>query len=148
MTIQEVVRGLPQLDVSCEAKVDEQARAVLRYVLELDYPTTKAVHPDPTTCPNCDRPATSTRTPYCSDRCKEMSAFIRQFRGSMASGVISDPERQVAMGQKLWHLAGGGYPLRLTLAPASALRQVDRRTEGKCEICGNPAATYDHLGSG
>lgn len=124
------------------------ARLMLRYVLDRDAPALGLFPVNATRCPNCDQPCGNSRSPYCSDTCKETAAFVRQFRSALSDGMISDPERQLALGQKLWHLAGGGYPYRLTLAPPNALKQVDKRTGGSCELCGNPAATYDHLGSG
>ncbi len=126
-----------------------QARAVLGYVLESVEVTSKRPQSVvPSTCPNCNSPTLNPRSPYCSEYCKDMAAFVRQFRSAVADGMIFDPERQLALGQKLWRIAGGGYPFRLTLALPSALKQVNKRTGGLCEICGNPAATYDHLGSG
>lgn len=124
-----------------------QARRVLLFVLGA-VPVGTAVITDPLACPNCGEAFLGTRTPYCSEACKEMSAFVRQTRNALTTGMVHDPERQVALGQKLWHLLGGGYPLRLTIMPPSAARQVAKRTGGKCELCGNPASTYDHLGSG
>jgi hypothetical protein len=66
----------------------------------------------------------------------------------LATGALSDLDRQVAMGQKLWHLLGGGYPLRVSLVGQKDLDKFLLKSGGLCAECGNPATTYDHLGSG
>ncbi|MDQ2987293.1 MAG: hypothetical protein M3R13_11365 [Armatimonadota bacterium] len=50
-------------------------------------------------------------------------------------------------GQTFWFLIGGGRPLRVSIAPPSAMKQVFKRTDGKCEACGAPATTIDNVGS-
>lgn len=102
----------------------------------------------PNGCPNCLGDFQSPRTPYCSPLCKEESAFVRQFRSGLATGAAEDPDRQVAYGQKFWHLLGAGYPLRVSLITEKSLAKILTRNEGKCEMCGNPAVTVDHAGSG
>ncbi|MCO5297517.1 MAG: hypothetical protein M9921_11730 [Fimbriimonadaceae bacterium] len=99
-------------------------------------------------CPNCGSRCSSTRSPYCSAHCRAEAAFVRQFRAARDQGTLADPERQAHLGQALWHLLGGGYPHRVTLIPPSAQRQVLKREEGKCQECGAPATTFDHVGSG
>lgn len=71
---------------------------------------------------------------------------MRQLRNALAQGA--DPERQAHLGQALWHVLGGGYPHRVTLIPERARRQVLQREEGRCQSCGAPATTFDHVGSG
>jgi hypothetical protein len=51
-------------------------------------------------------------------------------------------------GQTFWFLVGGGRPLRVSIAPASAIKQVFKRSENKCETCGAAATTIDNVGSG
>lgn len=155
---QELIEALATLEAclpalpTCDGgeTVENQARGTLRFIIEpaLKSEQRPAIAVDPRLCPNCDHPSSASRTPYCCDHCKESAAFVRQFRSALSDGMALDPDRQLALGQKFWHLAGGGYPFRLTLAPPSALKQVQKRTSGLCEICGNPASTYDHLGSG
>ncbi len=103
---------------------------------------------DPTTCPNCGVAMGLERSPYCSDKCREEAAFVRQLRGSLQSGVAFEEERQVALGQKLWRILGGGLPLRQALVPEKTRLQVIKRYEGRCDVCGAPAVTIDHTGSG
>lgn len=119
-------------------------RSVL--LLVLTQPTTNLtpIEPNPLLCPNCDKPTTSTRTPYCSEHCKEVSAFIRQFRNGLKTGQTLDPERQVGMGQALWRILGGGYPERIKLIPESAIKKVIQRDGRKCQVCGRGASTVDH----
>jgi hypothetical protein len=127
---------------------EHRARRVLLLLLEVEPVACSPVPVRPELCPNCSAPCDSRTSPYCGDRCREESAFVRQMRRSLADGALADGERQLAMGQKLWHLLGGGYPHRQTLAPPSALKQLTKRTGGLCEACSNPASTFDHLGSG
>jgi hypothetical protein len=77
-----------------------------------------------------------------------MAAFVRQFRASLADGSLLDPQRQVGMGQALWHLQGGGFPLRQRLVPPKVLAKVIERHGGLCAVCGAPAIEIDHTGSG
>ena len=129
-----------------------QARAVLSLVLEriarADASSFTAVPEDPSTCPNCGVPTPLERSPYCSTNCREESGFVRQMRSAFADGSIVNPERQVGRGQALWHLLGGGYPLRQSLVFGKPLARVLARNEGRCEICGAPSTTIDHTGSG
>jgi hypothetical protein len=175
---------------------DEQARAALSFLVERvlrDEFTNSPPSPcDPSTCPNCGTPVTSTRSPYCGDACREMSAFIRQFRSYVVVAQNSPPlaecscreeegsgtpmeaessspppnsklqipnsklpegplfirERQIAMGETLWHVLGGGRPRRQSLALPRTRATVMKREEGKCQVCGAPATTFDHIGSG
>jgi len=103
---------------------------------------------NPRTCPNCGAPASSERTPYCTPKCKETAAFVRQFRSALADGSIFDPERLANFGEKWWSLQGGGFPRRQLMVPAKTIAKVIERAGGKCEICGAPATEIDHTGSG
>lgn len=129
--------------------LDEQARAVLRLVFER-APGRCPPQPSssPEACPNCDAPAPSLRTPYCGEACRDIAAFVRQVRTSLADESILDPGKQVAFGQTLWRLAGGGRPYRQALVLDRARDRVLRRFEGRCALCGEPAVTLDHVGSG
>ena len=128
--------------------MDDWARLVLRVLVDnaanLDLPL---IEVDASICPNCGAPNMSTRTPYCSDRCKALAAFVRQLRTALDHDGPSD-DRMMMFGQTLWFLMGGGRPLRVSIAPASAIKQVFKRTDGKCETCGAPATTIDNVGSG
>lgn len=99
-------------------------------------------------CPNCGGEAFSTRTPYCGGPCRQEAAFVRQFRTALVEDTLHDTDRQTRLGQALWHLLGGGYPHRLPLILPSTAKQALKRTDGRCEGCGQPASTFDHLGSG
>lgn len=103
---------------------------------------------NPYECPNCGSEVTSQRTPYCSDHCRETSAFVRQFRNAVETDVILNPDRQEALGQKLWYVLGGGYPRREALVPAKVILKVLEREGNRCEQCGAKATTIDHSGSG
>jgi len=133
---------LPDPDGSDE----ERCRAVLRLILAGASGT--RVEPDATTCPNCGVLVGSTKSPYCGERCREVSSFVRQFRAGLAKGVLRDPEKQLAMGQVLWHLIGGGRPLRLTLVPEKAVLRVLERERHVCQVCGGAATTVDHIATG
>ena len=63
-------------------------------------------------------------------------------------GTIVDEDRQIALGEKLWHVLGGGYPRRQSLILPKSLEKVIRRAQGHCESCGAVATTVDHIGSG
>ena len=127
-------------------EIEVQARRVLRYVL--DESTGVIVVGDLSGCPNCGANCGSSRTPYCSERCREVAGFVRQFRSGLIEGWIFDPEKQVALGQVLWHVLGGGRPLRREIAPAKARERALKREDGRCQVCDLPATTVDHVGSG
>lgn len=141
MTIENLRSELAQTEGQDQ---DTLARKVLRLVLEAGSGEETQTF-SANSCPNCGRAATSARSPYCSDFCREESAFVRQFRSALASDAIADPERQAALGQKLWHLVGGGYPRRIALITPKAMAKVLQRG---CELCGAPAVTVDNIGSG
>jgi hypothetical protein len=128
------------------ADIEEQARAILALVLQTGESLSGegTIAPDPRTCPNCSCVVESVKSPYCSDACRELSSFVRQFRSNLASGMLLDHEKQVALGQTLWHLLGGGRPLRQSLVPPKALETVLKREGGLCQGCGRPATTIDH----
>lgn len=131
--------------------IESQARSALFLLVERIDAVGHSAQPvidDPLACPNCGERVSSLRTPYCSDGCRAVAAFVRQFRTALAEGTALDPERQVSFGQALWFVLGGGRPLRQHIAPSSALKQVFKRENGLCEACGSPATTIDHTGSG
>lgn len=74
-----------------------------------------------------------------------MASFIRQARSAIQTNVIEDPERQLGLGQTLWHLLQGGYPHRLTLIPESARKRVIAQRNALCETCGGDGTTFDHI---
>lgn len=145
--LETLARELPTL--SSSASIDDQARGVLKILVERALPkreeTPTLVAPDPKTCPNCGVSNGSPRSPYCGEKCREESAFVRQLRASLVNGAVTDPEKQASIGQNLWHLLGGGFPRRLTLIPKSVFAKVLARG---CEMCGEPAIAIDHTGSG
>jgi hypothetical protein len=77
-----------------------------------------------------------------------MAGFVRQFRSGLAEGWIFNLEKQVALGQVLWHFLGGGRPLRREIAPAKARERAIAREDARRQVCGAPATTVDHRGSG
>lgn len=102
----------------------------------------------PNTCPNCGAEVQNKRSPYCSEHCKETAAFVRQFRAAVNDGSILEPEKQAVMGQRLWAVTVGGYPLRQALVPPKVVAKVIEREGGRCQVCGAPATEIDHAGSG
>ena len=126
-----------------------QTRAVLRLLVENLAPSNKESVPEnPSTCPNCGASSGSLRSPYCSSFCREQAAFIRQFRNALAEETAISPEKQASLGQAFWHLLGGGYPGRQALVSEKARDRLLRTKGGLCELCGAPAETFDHTGSG
>ena len=132
--------------------MEQQARSVLRHVLRpittgaedaLDLPAA-----DAKTCPNCGVRTGSTRTPYCSAECREIAGFVRQIRAGLADGSILDPDKQIAFGQVLWTILGGGRPLRRHLIPEKVQFQILQKAGGKCALCGAPAVVVDHIRTG
>ncbi|QYK53081.1 MAG: hypothetical protein KF824_12590 [Fimbriimonadaceae bacterium] len=148
VTITELKVALPPF-VNEEASLEEQVRSVLQLLMPYASDgSAPAEHGDPNQCPNCDAPAESLSSPYCSETCRNQAAFIRQFRSALASGVILNPEKQVAFGERLWWLLGGGLPMRESRIPESAKRQVIKRCSGLCEFCAAPMAAIENFGSG
>ncbi len=143
--------SLPNLSVLDLGKdIDEQTRAVLNLLFsEFKLRVSDTTIPvDPAKCPNCDRLVNEAKSPYCSGECREISAFVRQFRHAIVTNVILDPEKQAALGQKLWYVLGGGYPCRDALVPERVRLKVIEREGRKCQQCGAKATTIDHSGSG
>jgi hypothetical protein len=144
--------ALPPLSVlDEEGEMDVQTRAVLGLMLErasCGFVEVVPVEEDPATCPNCGVLVVSTRSPYCGDWCREISAFIRQFRHGIEAGTLGDPERQAALGQKLWRMLGGGLPRRLAIIPKRAWERELEKRGRVCEECGAPAVTLDNMGGG
>lgn len=133
-----------ELPMTGASSLEDEARSVLRYLLESKPPKETRTTVLGLACPNCGSALPTPRSPYCSDACREAAAFVRQFRASCENGSIFEPERQVALGQKLWYLAGGGRPWRFSLIPPRAIAQVIARQEGRCQGCGAPATKVDH----
>ena len=127
---------------------EAQTRAVLGLLVSRPVPSVLPASVDFGACPNCGVAVESIRSPYCSDVCREVSAFVRQFRSAVLDRKIKDPEKQAALGQKLWHILGGGYPRRDVLVPARVRLKVIEREGSKCQQCGAKATTIDHSGSG
>jgi hypothetical protein len=131
--------------------MEMRSRAVLGLLIEkavVGSPHGEPMVVDPNCCPNCGAWTESERSPYCGSCCREQAGFVRQLRAGITDGAALNEERQVAMGQNFWHLLGGGYPLRQSIVPPRARDQVFKRVQGKCELCGAPAISLDHTGSG
>jgi hypothetical protein len=147
----ELALCLPSIGVLDESSdIEVQTRSVLALLIEnWDAAwSTDSIQPDSSRCPNCDVLTHSQRSPYCSDSCREMSAFVRQFRHAVQDELIKSPEHQAALGQKLWFVLGGGYPRRDVLVPDKVRTKVIEREGNKCQQCGAKATTIDHSGSG
>lgn len=148
--LERLAKELPA-KLSPDQTIEDQARAVLgefiRQVLQNES-VIEARPDDPTTCPNCGATTDSTRSPYCGDECREISGFVRQVRAGLAEETIFNQDRQVAFGQILWYLLGGGRPLRRHITPERAKLQVLKRENNICQGCGGEATTIDHLGTG
>jgi hypothetical protein len=147
-SIKQLQESLPVLDTNLSP--DDKLRAALRPMVArmVDVGAPEPVETTPWDCPNCGCPTDSLKSPYCSEHCREMAAFVRQFRAAIDNGMISSPDRQAAFGQKLWSLRGGGYPRRQLMVPARVVAKVIERDGGKCRECGAPATGIDHTGSG
>jgi len=122
--------------------MEAEARSIL---LLLDRPPVplSTLPSDPWKCPNCGLPVVNAKSPYCGECCKSQAAFIRQYRAGRDTGF--DEERQVAMGQSLWQILGGGYPLRRSMVPERVIQKVIARDGGLCGVCQGPATTIDHI---
>lgn len=138
------MRSLP----TASSSIEEQAQRVLALLAQSQFAQLKSLHVANRSCPNCAEPVASTRSPYCSARCREISAFVRQFRNGLLEGTILGEERQIALGQKFWHLAGGGYPLRISLISEKDKLKIIAKKGGLCELCEAPATALDNVGSG
>ncbi|MBL8048084.1 MAG: hypothetical protein JNJ45_05325 [Chthonomonas sp.] len=99
----------------------------------------------PEMCANCGVEPHGKRSPFCGESCRSISSVVRQTRGAILSGAITDPERQLGLGQTLWHQLGGGFPHRLTLIPEAGRVRTLRQKGGVCAHCGEAATTFDHI---
>ncbi len=137
-------------EIGAGETAEEELRATLRYIVipSLEQGDAQVqIAEDYGRCPNCSEPNSSTRSPYCSEHCRLMSAFIRQFRASLKEGSLYQAERQVGMGQALWNLQGGGFPRRQQMVTEKERLKVIAKAEGLCWKCGSPATGVDHFGS-
>lgn len=127
---------------------EAQARALVLDLLALaaEAPSNQrgVWNHNPQLCPDCGLPVLSEKSPYCCDRCRSEAALVRQMRQSLETGEF-DEEKQVAFGQSLWRLYGGGYPLRQSMIPEKARAKVIEKAGGLCAACGKPATTVDHV---
>lgn len=129
--------------------IEAEARACLLLVLTAHIQTPETFPPvNSLCCPNCDKPFESTRSPYCSNECREIAGFIRQTRKAILDRTLFEATKQEVLGQILWELLGGGRPLRIHLVPDRILKQVLTRDERKCKRCGSPATQIDHIKTG
>ena len=144
-------KALPAPDLlDTESDIELRTRSVLNLLFS-EFKlriSDKTIPVDPANCPNCDRTVGESKSPYCSGECREISAFVRQFRHAIVTNAILDPEKQAALGQKLWYVLGGGYPRRDVLVPERVRLKVIEREGRKCQQCGAKATTIDHSGSG
>ncbi len=144
--IDRLVKVLPERALLDDASADLEVRtrAVLGLLFEVRTPPKLTIATDTSTCPNCGVLNESIRSPYCSEHCREVSAFIRQLRNGIENDLSDDSERQAGMGQMLWYLLGGGLPRRVAMVPEKAIQKVLERENRKCEDCGGIATTIDH----
>lgn len=134
---------------SVEATRESDQRIGVLHLLTLQEPLhEQPFAPQPPACPNCGGVRLNLKSPYCGERCKEEAAWVRQARAALANGMLADPERQKALGQQLWRVLGGGLPARRDLIPPKTLVRILEKKGGRCEVCGEPATTVDHTGSG
>lgn len=135
---------------SKDLSITDGARSMLALVLrpESQRVSDESSHPaDPTRCPNCDRLVESVKSPYCGGECREIAGFVRQVRSGVLDESLLVPDRQIALGQILWQILGGGLPLRNSLIEPKALARLMTKYEGRCTACGAAATTVDHIGS-
>ncbi len=152
VAVEQLADDLPsEVAFGSESSIEDQARAVLSLLVDRIKKVslvTDRKDADPSTCPNCGIEVASTRSPYCGEPCREMASFVRQFRTGLAAGWILDREKQIALGQNLWHVLGGGRPLRQSLILGKPRQKVIGRDGGKCQVCGAVATTVDHVRTG
>jgi len=147
--LERVASSLPTFPIS-DGDQDAGAQAALGWLLA----RAAVAHPrEPFqatagVCPNCGAPRRASRTPYCSECCKDQAALIRQIRSGILQGTLDDPVRQIALGEKLWRVIGGGLPRRRSLLPVRGWERVLAREGRICQQCGAPATTIDHIGTG
>lgn len=149
--LKELSAEFPPSDlVGSNEAIELQTRAVLALLLDAAPKSFEEseLTTNPQQCPNCDSEVDNSRSPYCSDECRETAAFVRQFRNAVNEAAFVNPDKQAALGQKLWFVLGGGYPCRDALVPDKVRLKVLEREGNKCQQCGAKATTIDHSGSG
>lgn len=151
--VDRLLAALPSPSAAAEGEdLSLQARATLAIVVQMAVESAQSDTPeapaDPWACPNCGVAVESERSPYCSAACREQSSFVRTVRRAVQGDEEFDEERLTTLGQNLWRLLGGGLPLRISIVPASTVRRVLAREEGKCQSCGGEASLVEHIGTG
>lgn len=96
-------------------------------------------------CPACGVVCGNSRSPYCGERCREESGFVRQVRAAIAAESPLSVERLETMGHVLWALLGGGHPERLRELRPNVIAKVLDRDQHACHHCGQPADFVEHL---
>lgn len=99
-------------------------------------------------CPNCGKPDSNERSPYCSAQCREEASFVRHFRSALHADLATNHEKQAMFGQLFWTLIGGGYPLRQSIIPERNKLMVLKKSGGRCELCSQPATKVEHIRTG
>ncbi len=139
MNLTELISALP----SDPQTLEDKARAILRLLSDWESMDPRKFRVE--SCPNCGGSVADGKRPYCSDFCREQAALIRQMRRALAEGSLESTERQIAVAATMWHLLGGGYPLRVAMIPPGTVRKVIEKSGGNCETCGAKATTVDHI---
>lgn len=107
----------------------------------------RALRELPHPCANCSRViiATNSTKTYCSDLCNQVASFVRYYSGINDDGRIEEREVRDAASIKLAHIASGGYKATERRLSTDVRKEVIRRDNGVCRMCGQPANEIDHV---
>lgn len=98
-------------------------------------------------CVNCDQPISLTTQVrlFCSEVCGDEARFVRYVRRCTGDGRIKRPDVREAIKIKFAHILSGGYPAKERRLSKSQREAVFSRDEWRCQECGQPGTTIDHV---
>ena len=98
-------------------------------------------------CVNCDELMSLLTRPrlFCSESCADEARFVRYVRRCRRDGRIKRPDVLEAIRIKLALVLADGYQAKERRLSGSQREAVIRRDGGRCQECGEPGSTIDHV---
>ncbi|HEX3576789.1 MAG TPA: hypothetical protein VHU42_19490 [Rhodopila sp.] len=87
-------------------------------------------------------------TIFCSQFCEQKAKVVRYVRRALVNASIEEPAVQMAVGVRLWMLAGGGYPSKTRSLSAELQDRILERDGCICQVCGKTADQVGRLDGG
>jgi hypothetical protein len=85
---------------------------------------------------------------FCSQICEQKAKVVRYVRRALVNGGIEEPATQMAVGVRLWMLAGGSYPNKTRSLSVEQQNRILERDDFICQLCGKRADQVGRLDGG